>query len=56
MKRPLDTGDAQDAQFAVGSSSLVATAYWDADTGPEGWEDEFHVQSANQGWITVNFT
>ncbi len=55
MQRPLDTGDGQDAQFEAGSSALVATAYWDADSGPDGWKDEFHVQSANQGWITVNF-
>jgi hypothetical protein len=55
MSRPLDTGDAQDAQFQVGSSALVAAAYWDADSGPDGWEAEFHVQTANQGWITVNF-
>jgi hypothetical protein len=53
--RPLLTGDEQDAQFAIGSDARVATAYWDPDTGPDGWEDEFHVLSANQGWITVNF-
>jgi hypothetical protein len=56
MKRPLQTGDAGDAQFEVGSSSQLAIAYWDADSTPEGWEDEHHVVSANQGWITVNFT
>lgn len=55
MQRPLNTGDAQDVQFAAGSSAQVATAYWDSDGGPDGWEDEDHVQSANQGWITVNF-
>jgi len=55
MRRPLDTGDEQDAQFEVGSSARVAVAYWDPDTGPEGWKDETHVQSSNQGWITVNF-
>jgi hypothetical protein len=56
ISRPLNTGDAQDAQFEAGSSARVAIAYWDADTGPDGWEDKFHVQSANQGWITVNFS
>jgi hypothetical protein len=55
MQRPLDTGDAQDAQFEAGSSARVATAYWDADSGgAEGWDDDAHVQSANQGWITVD--
>lgn len=55
MMRPLQTADAQDAQFEIESSALMALAYWDADTGPDGWEAEFHVMSANQGWITVNF-
>jgi hypothetical protein len=55
MMRPLQTGDAQDAQFEVGSSADLALAYWDADTGPDGWSDEYHVVSANEGWITVNF-
>lgn len=54
MRRPLNTGDVQDIQFEAGSNARVAVAYWDADTGPEGWEDEFHVMSANQGWITIN--
>jgi hypothetical protein len=52
--RPLQTGDAQDAQFAVGEETLLALAYWDADFGPDGWEDSTHVQSSNQGWINVN--
>ncbi len=55
MSRPLQTGDAQDAQFEVGSSAILALAYWDADTGPDGWSDEFHVVSANEGWITIEF-
>ena len=55
IMRPLHTHDAQDTDFEVGSSALMALAYWDADGGPDGWEDEFHVVSANQGWITVNF-
>lgn len=55
MMRPLQTGDAQDAQFEIGSPASMALAYWDADTGPDGWEADFHVVSANQGWITVNF-
>jgi hypothetical protein len=33
----------------------LALAYWDADFGPDGWDDSTHVQSSNQGWITVNF-
>jgi hypothetical protein len=52
--RPLQTGDEQDAQFTVGESTLLALAYWDADYGPEGWDDSTHVQSSNQGWINVN--
>ncbi len=56
MSRPLDTGDSQDAQFAMGSTARLAVAYWDADNGPDGWEDEGHVQSANQGWIEVAFS
>jgi Ethylbenzene dehydrogenase len=55
MKRPLQTGDEGDAQFEAGSSARVALAYWDADSGPEGWDDDYHVQSGNQGWITVQF-
>ncbi|MDK1026484.1 MAG: hypothetical protein QGM49_04055 [Actinomycetota bacterium] len=52
--RPLQTGDAGDAQFTVGESTLLALAYWDADFGPDGWDDSTHVQSSNQGWIEVN--
>jgi hypothetical protein len=55
IKRPLDTGDEQDAQFAVGSTALMALAYWDADQTPSGWEDDGHAQSSNQGWIEVTF-
>ena len=54
VSRPLQTGDAQDAQFTVGESTLLALAYWDADFGPDGWDDSTHVQSSNQGWIQVN--
>jgi len=55
MRRPLVTGDSTDAQFEVGSDARLAIAYWDADSGPDGWEDEDHVQSGNQGWITISF-
>jgi len=54
MSRPLQTGDEQDAQFAVGESTLLALAYWDADFGPDGWDADTHVQSANQDWIQIN--
>jgi hypothetical protein len=37
--RPLQNGDEQDVQFTVGESTLLALAYWDADFGPEGWDD-----------------
>ena len=53
MSRPLQTGDVQDAQFAVGHSVLLALAYWDADNSPEGWDDAEHVQSSSLGWIEV---
>jgi hypothetical protein len=53
MRRPLDTGDEYDAQFAVGETALMALAYWDPDESPEGWADDGHVQSSNQGWIEV---
>ena len=55
MSRPLQTGDEQDAQFTVGESTQLALAYWDADFGPDGWDDSTHVQSSSQGWITINF-
>ncbi|MBI5156573.1 MAG: hypothetical protein HZA58_01020 [Acidimicrobiia bacterium] len=53
MRRPLQTGDAQDGQFAVGATSLMALAYWDADNSAAGWDDPEHVQSAGLGWIEV---
>lgn len=53
MRRPLETGDERDAQFAVGETALMALAYWDPDQSPEGWADDGHVQSSNQGWIEV---
>ena len=53
MRRPLQTGDSHDAQFAVGQTGLMALAYWDADNSAEGWTDAEHVQSSNQGWIEV---
>jgi hypothetical protein len=52
-RRPLQTGDEQDAQLAAGDSVRMALAYWDPDTTPEGWEGDQHAQSANQGWIEV---
>jgi len=54
VSRPLQTGDEQDAQFTVGEPTTLAVAYWDPDFGPDGWEDDTHVQSANQEWIQVN--
>ena len=53
MRRRLQTGDAGDAQFAVGETGLMALAYWDADNSPEGWDDPEHVQSSHLGWIEV---
>ena len=56
MSRPLQTGDAQDAQFEVGATALLALAYWDADNSVEGWDDAEHVQTSNQGFIEVTLT
>lgn len=53
IRRPLQTGDAQDAQFAVGETVKMALAYWDPDNSPEGWDDAEHVQSSYLGWIHV---
>jgi hypothetical protein len=54
MRRPLQTGDEHDGQLEVGGPSAgMALAFWDPDFGPDGWEDDTHVQSANQGWIEV---
>jgi len=53
MSRPLQTGDAGDAQFVAGGTGLLALAYWDADQTPEGWEDDSHVQSTDLGWIEI---
>ena len=55
MSRPLQTGDSQDAQLSAGGTGMMALAYWDPDISPEGWDDDQHVQSANQGWIEVHF-
>lgn len=55
IRRPLQTGDEQDAQFAAGGTALLALAYWDADQTASGWEDDGHSQSSNQGWIEVTF-
>lgn len=53
MRRPLQTGDAQDVQLAAGDAAMLALAYWDADQTKAGWEDDGHSQSSNQGWIAV---
>lgn len=53
IRRPLQTGDAQDAQFAVGDTAKMALAYWDPDNSAEGWDDVEHVQSSYLGWIEV---
>lgn len=55
MSRPLDTGDSTDAAFAAGGTAQLGIAYWDPDTTDKGWEDDGHVTSAKDGWITVTF-
>jgi len=53
MSRPLQTGDAQDAQFASGAKTSLALAYFDPSETAEGWTDAGHLQSADKGWIEV---
>jgi hypothetical protein len=62
IARPLDTGDPQDAQFALGATARVALAYWDGNEGAEsedgGWTDAGHAVSVEadeglDGWIEV---
>jgi len=53
MSRPLQTGDAQDAQFASGKKAYMALAYFDPDETVEGWTDTGHLQSSENGWIEV---
>ncbi len=55
MRRPLQTGDPQDAQFEAGRQYRLALAYWDPDAGQNGWGPRDHVQSSNLGWINVMF-
>jgi len=58
MMRPLNTGDEQDAVFTPGESSLMNVAYWDpdrADGADEGWDDDYHVVTAMDGWMQVNW-
>jgi len=55
MRRPLQTGDSQDAQFAQGDLARMGVAYWDPDNTTVGWDNEQHVQSSNLGWIEVHF-
>jgi hypothetical protein len=49
----LETGDSQDGQLTVDETALMALAYWDPDNSVEGWDDDQHVQSSNEGWIEV---
>ena len=59
MARLLQTGDPQDAQFALGGTAFVALAYRDGNEGAEGegggWTDAGHVTSADEGWIEIVF-
>lgn len=53
FRRPLQTGDPLDAQFTIGTDTLLSLAYWDPDAGQNGWGRQDHVQSANGGWIRI---
>ncbi|MBI4339377.1 MAG: c-type cytochrome [Chloroflexi bacterium] len=54
LSRPLNTGDPQDAQLALGGKTYVALAYWDPDENSNGWTEAGHRQSAtSHGWIEV---
>jgi hypothetical protein len=58
IRRPLQNGDSQDAQFTLGGFGAVALAYWDGDEGRAedgGWSDAGHIVSALDGWIVVTF-
>ena len=54
MSRPLNTGDATDAQLAAGGTASVALAYWAADETAAGWSDAGHLTSADLGWLEVS--
>ncbi len=53
FRRPLQTGDPLDAQFAPGTVARLALAYWDPDAGTVGWGRDDHTQSSDDGWIDV---
>jgi len=64
IARPLNTGDPQDAQFALGSSAKLSLAYWDGNEGAAsedgGWTDAGHAVSVAadeglDGWIEIRF-
>lgn len=55
FRRPLQTGDPLDAQFAPGMTARLALAYWDPDAGGGGWGGDDHIQSSDEGWIDVIF-
>jgi Ethylbenzene dehydrogenase len=54
MSRPLNTGDATDAQFATGGTANLALAYWDPKETVIGWSDAGHLVSSDLGWIEVH--
>ena len=53
MTRPLTTTEAQDIQFTGDGPFQVALAYWDPDQSPDGWTADGHLQSSDDGWISV---
>jgi hypothetical protein len=54
ISRPLNTGDAQDAQFSRGKTVKAAIAYWDPKESAAGWSGAGHLTSADAGWILVS--
>ncbi|MEE8370316.1 MAG: ethylbenzene dehydrogenase-related protein [Dehalococcoidia bacterium] len=53
MSRPLNTGDANDAQFTAGGTAALALAYWDPKESLTGWSDAGHLVTSDVGWINV---
>jgi Ethylbenzene dehydrogenase len=56
MSRPLQTGDPQDVQLASPGAAAMGVAYWDPNETPDGWTEDGHLQSAENGWIELTLS